>query len=57
MPKLRKPRKKRTVRIKLDLQQWVEEQIKKGEFQNLSHVIDVALEKLRDSQKEERNRN
>jgi Arc/MetJ-type ribon-helix-helix transcriptional regulator len=49
--KLAKPRKKRTVRIKLDLQQWVEEQVKKGRFQNFSDAVDVALEKLRDVEK------
>lgn len=51
----RKPsRKKRTVRIKVDLQQWVEEQVSKKRFQNFSHAVDVALENLRDSEKEEK---
>jgi len=53
MPRCGKPRKKRTVRIKLDLQQWVEEQVKKGKFRNFSHVVDVALEKLRDTKEKE----
>jgi len=52
MPKSDKPRKKRSVRIKLDLQQWVNEQVSKKRFQNFSHAVDVALEKLRDSEKE-----
>jgi len=52
--KLPKPRKKRSIRIRLDLQQWVEEQVKKGKFPNFSHAVDVALEKLRDSEKEEK---
>jgi Arc/MetJ-type ribon-helix-helix transcriptional regulator len=51
---LPKPRKKRSVRIRVDLQQWVEEQVKKKKFQNFSHTVDVALEKLRDSEKEEK---
>jgi Arc/MetJ-type ribon-helix-helix transcriptional regulator len=54
MPKLGKPRKKRGIRIRLDLQQWVMEQVKKKKFQNFSHAVDVALEKLRDSEKEEK---
>lgn len=53
MPKLGKPRKKRTIYIKLDLHQWIEEQIKKGKFSNVSHAVDVALEKLRDAKKED----
>lgn len=51
MPRCGKPRKKRTVRIKIDLQQWVEEQVSKKRFQNFSHVVEEALEKLRDSEK------
>jgi len=52
MPKLPKPRKKRDVTLRLDLYQWIEEQIGKGEFQNFSHAVDVALERLRGSEKE-----
>jgi Arc/MetJ-type ribon-helix-helix transcriptional regulator len=52
MPKLGKPRKKRSVTIRLDLYQWIEEQREKGRFRNFSHLIEVALEKLRDSEKE-----
>jgi Arc/MetJ-type ribon-helix-helix transcriptional regulator len=44
-----KPRKKRSIRIRTDPYQWVEERIKKGKFQSFSHAIDLALEKLRDS--------
>jgi len=47
MPKLPKPRKKRTIYIKPELHQWIEEQIEKGKFQNFSHTIEVALEKLK----------
>jgi len=54
MPELPKPRKKRTIALRLDLNQWIEEQIGKGEFQNFSHAIEIALEKLRDSGKEEK---
>jgi Arc/MetJ-type ribon-helix-helix transcriptional regulator len=50
--KLPKPRKKRTVRIRLDLNQWIEEQIESKRFWNFSHAVEVALEKLRDSEKE-----
>lgn len=49
---LSKPRKKRSIRIRLDLYQWIEEQIRKEKFGNFSHAIDVALEKLRDTEKE-----
>jgi Arc/MetJ-type ribon-helix-helix transcriptional regulator len=36
-------RKDKHVRVRLDLIQWIEEEIGKGEFWNLSHVIEVAL--------------
>lgn len=49
-----KPRKKKTVYIKPELYQWVEKQVKKGKFQKFSHAVDVALERLRDSEKEEK---
>jgi Arc/MetJ-type ribon-helix-helix transcriptional regulator len=49
--RLPKPRKKRSIRIRLDLGEWVEEQIEKGRFQSFSHAVDVAVEKLRDSEK------
>lgn len=49
-------RKKRSIRIRVDLCQWVEEQVKKGKFQKFSHVIDAALEKLIESQRKERKR-
>lgn len=50
---LPKPRKKKGVTIRIDLQQWVEERVRKGKFQNFSHAIDMALEKLRNSEKKE----
>jgi Arc/MetJ-type ribon-helix-helix transcriptional regulator len=52
--RLGKPRKKRTIYIKPELHQWIEEQARKGKFGNFSHVIEEALEKLRDSEKEEK---
>jgi len=54
MPKLSKPRKKRSIRIRLDLYQWIEEQIERRRFRNFSHTVEIALEKLRDSEKEAR---
>jgi Arc/MetJ-type ribon-helix-helix transcriptional regulator len=54
MPKLSKPRKKRSIRIRLDLNQWIEEQIARKRFWNFSHAVEVALEKLRDARKEEK---
>lgn len=51
---LPKPRKKRTIALRVDLNQWIEEQIGKKKFQNFSHAIEVALEKLRDSEKEKK---
>ena len=49
MPKLSKPRKKRSIRIRVDLYQWIEEQIESKRFWNFSHAVEVALEKLRDA--------
>jgi len=54
MPKLSKPRKKRSVRIRLDLYQWIEKQIESNRFWNFSHAVEVALEKLRDAKEEEK---
>jgi Arc/MetJ-type ribon-helix-helix transcriptional regulator len=54
--KLLKPRKKRSIVIRLDLYQWVEEQIEKGQFSNFSHATEIALEKLKDAEKKENNR-
>lgn len=54
MPKLSKPREKRTIYIKPELHEWIEEQIKKSKFWNFSHAVEIALEKLRDSEKEEK---
>jgi Arc/MetJ-type ribon-helix-helix transcriptional regulator len=48
--KLSKPRKKRTIYIKPELHQWIEKQKEKGRFQSFSHAIEIALEKLRDSE-------
>jgi len=38
--------------VRLDLYQWVEEQMGKGRFWSFSHAVDVGLMKLRDSEKE-----
>jgi Arc/MetJ-type ribon-helix-helix transcriptional regulator len=53
--KLPKPRKKRDITLRLDLYQWIEEQIRKGKLKNFSQAVDVALEKLKDTEKNERN--
>lgn len=53
MPKLPKPRKKRDIMLRLDLYEWIEQQIREKKFRNFSHVVEEALEKLRDNQKEE----
>lgn len=47
MPKLPKPRKKRDITLRLDLYQWLEEQIRNKRFRNFSHAVDVALENLK----------
>jgi hypothetical protein len=52
LPRLTKPRKRKDITVRLDLYQWVEQQIEKGKFWNFSHAIEIALEKLRDAQKE-----
>jgi Arc/MetJ-type ribon-helix-helix transcriptional regulator len=52
MPRLPKPRKKRDITLRLDLYQWIEQQIEKGKFQNYSHAVEIALEMLRGSEKE-----
>lgn len=52
MRTLGKPRKKRTIYMKRELHQWIEEQEEKDKFQSFSHAIEIALEKLRDSEKE-----
>lgn len=57
MPRLTKPRKKKDVTIRLDLYQWVEEQIGKGKFWNFSHTIEIALEKLRATEEERNSHN
>jgi Arc/MetJ-type ribon-helix-helix transcriptional regulator len=54
MLKQGEPRRKRSIAIRLDLYQWIEEQIEKGKFQSFSHAIEIALEKLGDSRKEEK---
>jgi Arc/MetJ-type ribon-helix-helix transcriptional regulator len=52
MPKSDKPRKKRRIAARLDLHQWIEQQIERGKFQNFSDAIEIALEKLRDSERD-----
>lgn len=36
----------------LDLHLWIESQIRKGKFGNFSHAVEIALETLRDSERE-----
>jgi Arc/MetJ-type ribon-helix-helix transcriptional regulator len=43
----KKPRKRKGVTVKLELHQWVEEQIEKGRFRCFSHAVEVALMKLK----------
>jgi Arc/MetJ-type ribon-helix-helix transcriptional regulator len=52
LPKLPKPRKKKDITLRPDLYKWIEEQIQKKRFQNFSHAIDIALEKLKDASDE-----
>jgi Arc/MetJ-type ribon-helix-helix transcriptional regulator len=47
-------RKKRTIYIKPEFHEWVEEQIEKNRFRSFSHAVEVALQKLRDSEKEQK---
>ena len=54
MPELDKSRKKRSVAIRLDLCQWVEEQIGKGRFHNISHAVEIAVDELKESEKEKK---
>jgi hypothetical protein len=42
----KKPRKKRTISIRLDLYQWIEKQIEEGRFWNFNHAVEVALDQL-----------
>ena len=53
MSRLGKPRKKRTIFIKSEMHQWIDEQIRNGKFDNFSHAVEIALEKLRVSEKKE----
>jgi len=48
--KLPKPRKKRDITIRLDLYQWIEEQIEKGKFHSFSHAVEIALEKQKQNE-------
>jgi len=51
---LTKPRKKKDVTIRLDLYQWIEKRIEEGKFWNFSHAIEIALEKLKETEEEEK---
>ena len=44
-------KKKISITIEEDLLKWVDEQTKSVEFSSRSHVIEVAISKLRDSNK------
>jgi len=54
MPKLTRPRKERSVMIRIDLYKWIEQQVKERRFWNFSHTVEVALIKLRESEKEDK---
>jgi len=49
LPQLPRPRKRKAVSIDENLLKWVNEQIEKGKYQNFNHAIEVALEKLKDT--------
>jgi hypothetical protein len=53
LPTLTKPRKKKDVTIRLDLYQWIEKGIERGKFWNFSHAIEIALDKLKDTEEAE----
>lgn len=44
-------RKLTIVRMRLDLYEWIQQQIETRGFWNVSHAVEVALLKLRDSEK------
>jgi Arc/MetJ-type ribon-helix-helix transcriptional regulator len=50
MSELGEPRKRRRIKIRVDLHEWIDEQVQNGKFQNFSHAIETALEKLRDTE-------
>lgn len=41
------PRQNRIVKMRLDLCEWIEQQVEKGRFWNFSHAVEVALIKLK----------
>jgi len=41
-------RKGKHVMIRVDLSEWIKEQIDKGKFWNFSHAVEVALIGLKD---------
>lgn len=43
-------RKDKHVRIRLDLCEWIEQQVNGGKFWNFSHAVEVALIRLRDAE-------
>jgi hypothetical protein len=52
MTKLAKRRKERIVRVRLDLYKWVLEQVNEKRFWNFSHAVEVALIKLKETEKQ-----
>jgi Arc/MetJ-type ribon-helix-helix transcriptional regulator len=46
---LPRPRKRKAVSIDENILEWVEEQIEEGNFHSFNHAVEIALEKLRDS--------
>jgi len=49
---LPRPRKRKAVSIDENLLKWVNEQIEKGKFHSFNHAVEIALERLRGSEKE-----
>jgi len=52
MSKLARRRKQRSVMVRLDLYEWILEQVKERRFWNFSHAVEVALIRLRELEKE-----
>ena len=45
------PKRKLSITMISELFDWMEGEIKKGEYANYSHAIEYAMRKLRDSKK------
>lgn len=42
------PKRKLSITMQLDLFDWMEDEIQKGEYANYSHAIEYAMRKLRE---------